>query len=285
MHGELRRLGHRLSPTTVRRILRTAGLGPALRREQARGEWTPFLKTQADGLLATDSFHLDTIALRLLYALFVREVRTRTVHLLGVTARPTAEWDTQQARQLLRQLGDRAEQFTHFIRDWDAQFTAAFDAVFASEDIAVAEIPPRSPNWSGCSAKMMVGAGSVRWGQESRRPASSACCCATTTLSSDGSKDASARQSWIVGSNSPCRTTMRTVSGRWRRYPGGGVSAQGADRVRGAVRFVIDEPVGRLGGVEQGDQALVGVIVGHASSSFSVLGVVVRWVRSMAWPQ
>jgi hypothetical protein len=69
------------------------------------------------------------------------------------------------------------------------------------------------------------------------------------------------------------------------RCLGGGVSAQGADGVRGAVRFVIDELVGRLGGVEQGDQALVGVIVGDVSSSFSVLAVVVRWVRSMAWPQ
>ncbi|MGG7576065.1 hypothetical protein [Streptomyces sirii] len=60
--------------------------------------------------------------------------------------------------------------------------------------------------------------------------------------------------------------------------------AQNADRVRGAFRFVIDEPRG-LGGVEQGDQALVGVVVGHAASAFAVFTVMVRWVRSMAWPQ
>lgn len=83
VHGELRRLGHRVSPATVRRILRAAGFGPAPRRHPAGGEWTAFLKDQAHDLLVTDYFHLDTVGLQRPYALFVMEVRTRTVHILG----------------------------------------------------------------------------------------------------------------------------------------------------------------------------------------------------------
>ncbi|SFG80634.1 HTH-like domain-containing protein [Streptomyces mirabilis] len=146
VHGELRRLGPKVSPATVRRILRAAGLGPAPRRHPARGEWAAFLKAQTHGLLVTDLFHVDTISLQRLYALFVMEVRTRTIHILGVTAHPTAAWATRHARQLLWQLGGSAGEFTHLVRDRDAKFTAAFDAVFASEGINVTKISPRSPN-------------------------------------------------------------------------------------------------------------------------------------------
>ncbi|MCQ4084082.1 IS3 family transposase [Streptomyces sp. RB6PN25] len=88
VHSELRRLGHKLSAATVRRVLRAAGLGPTPRRHAARRGWSAFLKAQAGGLLPTDFFHLNTITLHRLYALFVIEVHTRTVHILGVTPTP-----------------------------------------------------------------------------------------------------------------------------------------------------------------------------------------------------
>ena len=77
--------------------------------------------------------------------MFVIEVGSRYVHILGVTANPDGPWTTQQIRNLLIDLGDRATDFRFLVRDRAGQFAETFDAVLADAGIEAVKIPPRSP--------------------------------------------------------------------------------------------------------------------------------------------
>jgi putative transposase len=141
--GEIMNLGIAVSATTVRKILRDHGLGPA--GERGGISWREFLRAQAAGVLAVDFFTVETIALRRLYVLFFIELDSRRVHLAGATARPNGEWIVQQARNLVWTLTERATPVRFLIRDRDSKFTRAFDEIFNSEGIRVIRTPVRAP--------------------------------------------------------------------------------------------------------------------------------------------
>jgi putative transposase len=143
IHGELCRLGYRIGASTVWTMLQRVGVDPAPKRSALT--WRQFLRVQAKGVLAVDFFTVDTVFLRRLHVLFVIEVATRRVHVLGVTAQPMGEWVAQQARNLCMALDDRAGRFRFLVRDRDAKFTAAFDAAFVAEGIEVLTTPVRAP--------------------------------------------------------------------------------------------------------------------------------------------
>jgi transposase InsO family protein len=141
IQGELRKLGIRVGATTIRTILRRAGVPPAPRGTGP--SWSEFLRTQARGILAMDFFTVETVWLRTLYVLFGIELGSRRVHILGVTRNPDSAWVTQQARNLA--VGERLRCVRFLIRDRDAKFSGPFDEVFRSEGVRVIRTPVRAP--------------------------------------------------------------------------------------------------------------------------------------------
>jgi transposase InsO family protein len=141
IHGELAGLGHRVGASTVWRILKATGTGPAPQRTSVT--WSDFLHSQA--AVACDFACVDTVTLGRFYLLFFIDIPTRRVFYGGITEHPTGEWTTQAARNLFLRHGDRLAGCKTLVRDRGSQFVASFDEVFRSEHISVLKTPARTP--------------------------------------------------------------------------------------------------------------------------------------------
>jgi putative transposase len=156
IQGELKKLGIEVSATTIRTVLLSNGLRPAPRRPSTT--WRAFLRAQAASIIATDLCTVETVRLKTLYVLFFIELGTRRVRLGGVTDHPSGPWVVQRARELSIEL-ERTEDTTaprFLVRDRDAKFTRAFDAVFAADGIQIIKAPVQAPN---ANATPSVGCG------------------------------------------------------------------------------------------------------------------------------
>jgi len=155
IHGELAGLGVSVAASTVWEILRTNGIDPAPRRTGPT--WAQFLCSQAEAILACDFFSVDLLDGSQAYVLTVIEHSARRIRILGVTLHPTGDWTTQQARNLIMDLGDQAERMKFMIRDRGSNFTAAFDAVLADAGIRVVLCNVRTPRMNATAERWIGG--------------------------------------------------------------------------------------------------------------------------------
>jgi putative transposase len=139
--GELAKLGFGASPSTVRRLLARAGLGPAP-RDSGPG-WREFLRAQAASIVACDFFTVESVLLRRYNVFFFIAHARRRVWLAGCTTNPTDAWVTQQARNVGLDLVDEGARL--LIRDRDSKYSGAFDDVFGSGGIRIVKTPVRAP--------------------------------------------------------------------------------------------------------------------------------------------
>jgi transposase len=117
IQGELIKLGVRLAPSSIAKIMREEGFGPAPRRTGP--SWRHFLRAQAGHIVAIDFFCVDTAFFKRLYVLFFLEHGRRQVWITGVTAHPDRHWVTQQARNVTWELAEAGLQARFVLHDRD----------------------------------------------------------------------------------------------------------------------------------------------------------------------
>ena len=148
IQGALANLGHLVAPNTVKNILKRHGIEPAPEREK-RTSWTTFLKAHWDMMAATDFFTVEVWTPRGLvtyYVLFVMRLKTRSVHIAGVTTAPSGAYMNQVARNLTDVSDGFLLNSRYLIMDRDTKYTEDFRGHLDREDVKPVRSPARAPN-------------------------------------------------------------------------------------------------------------------------------------------
>ena len=146
--GALANLGYQISDNTVGNILKRNGLAPAPERKKTT-TWKQFIRSHMDRLVATDFFSTEVwtpFGLVTYYALFFIRIRTREIHLAGITRHPDQSWMTQIARNVTMIDWGFLTCGEYLIHDRDGKYCAAFQKILEGVGIKRVTLPARSPN-------------------------------------------------------------------------------------------------------------------------------------------
>ncbi len=148
IQGALKNVGYRIADSTVANVLKSHGIEPAPDRERTPA-WSTFLKAHWDSIFATDFTTVEVWTrngLVTFYVLAVMHLKTRRVHIVGITPSPNATWMKQVCRNLTDCEDGFLKDAKYLIVDRDTSFIAMRDFLEQNTDTEVVLLPPKSPN-------------------------------------------------------------------------------------------------------------------------------------------
>jgi putative transposase len=148
IRGALYNIGHDIGRNTIKRVLTDAGLEPAPERGRAPS-WKTFLKAHWGAIAAIDFFAVEVVTLTGLvryFVLFVIDVRSRRVQIVGLTHHLSSAWMAQIARNLTDSADGFLRDARYLIHDRDPMFTRQFLAILKAAGVQPFKLPARSPN-------------------------------------------------------------------------------------------------------------------------------------------
>jgi Integrase core domain len=146
IQGALKNLGHRVARSTIARILKERGIPPSPERPMT---WRTFLRAHWRVLSAADFFTTEVWTVRGLvtyYTVFVIELHSRRVHVLGSTPHPDEAFVVQTMRHLTDGVEGVLRRDCLLICDRDRKWSAAVECFLAAAGVRVIRTPFRAPN-------------------------------------------------------------------------------------------------------------------------------------------
>lgn len=144
--GELKKIGINKGRTSIKRVMIDNGIDPSPKRYE--DSWDAYIKRSFETLWACDFFSKTIwtpLGLKSVFVLFFINIRTREVHISGVSDRPNHEWVTEQAK-MMEFLFKNDDSDKLLIRDGDSKYPPLFDEIFQRHNTTVKTIPYKSPN-------------------------------------------------------------------------------------------------------------------------------------------
>lgn len=161
IQGALKNIGHVVCANTIKSALKHAGIDPAPQRSK-RTPWSTFIKAHAESIGATDFFTTEVWTAKGLvthYTLFVIDLATRAVQIVGITPNPNELFMKQVAKVLTDPVDGFLRDKKFLIMDRDSIFSRAFREEIGEHGIRALRTPASSPN---CNAYAERFVGTIR---------------------------------------------------------------------------------------------------------------------------